>query len=176
MFFTWRLIYFWRLLHISIQPESRWLQSPCEDALTFKFITFVAIKASQSRCVRVQKDYEHVRLRSRQMRKLMISSKSVFYLLFSKFSSKMCPNKIKILLDFLNIARGKAKKTWKYIFYKIARRSAMNWENKLCQNSTLIYVTRRWICHQCQSCSPRGSRYMTSQTPAKTFESPYIKR
>jgi hypothetical protein len=43
------------------------------------FITFLGIKASESRGVRVEQDYEYVRHRSRrQMRKVVKSSNSVF--------------------------------------------------------------------------------------------------
>jgi hypothetical protein len=73
----------------------------CSD---ISFITFLGIKVSKSRVIRVEQDYEHVRHRSRRMRKVVISSKSVFNLPCPEFRSKMCPNKITTFTVFLNIA------------------------------------------------------------------------
>jgi hypothetical protein len=66
----------------------------------FWFMTFLGIRASESRGVRVEQDYEHWRHRSRQMRKVVISSKSVYIFLFPSFVQKIVWTKIRSIPYF----------------------------------------------------------------------------
>jgi hypothetical protein len=90
-------------------------------------MTFLVIRAFESRGIRVEQDYEHWRHRSRQMRQVVISPVSVFNLPFFEFCSKKCLNKNTIYPPFLNThCPRRRKKPWKYVFYKIGRKSAIN--------------------------------------------------
>jgi hypothetical protein len=79
------------------------------------FITLLSIKVSESRGIRVEQDYEHGQHGSRRMSKVVLSSKSIFSLLFWVFWSKICLNETTIFPVFLILPPY--RKPWKYIFF-----------------------------------------------------------
>jgi hypothetical protein len=111
--------------------------------------------------VRVEQYFEHVQHRLRQMRKYMISSKSVFNLPFPEFCAKMSKTNFYIFPYFL-LLLAETQKTLKIPFLQDFSQVS----SKLCVSTFPKFLAHLRdqvlnLAPEC-TCCPRSSRYMTS--------------